>query len=92
MSQTSQAPSAAPEEGAGQAPSDRSTEFVAVQGGAETTSAGALLITAYVAMWALVFGFVWLSSRKQRALDTRIRDLEATLRRVEGGAATSFES
>jgi CcmD family protein len=64
---------------------ERSTEFVAVQGGTETTSAPALLIAAYVVMWALVFAFVWLTSRKQRALDARLSELEAALRRVEGG-------
>ncbi len=64
---------------------ERSTEFVAVQGGTETTSAPALLIAAYVVMWALVFAFVWFTSRKQRALDARLSELEVALRRVEGG-------
>lgn len=73
---------------------DRSTEFVAVQGGAETSSASGLLVAAYVVMWALVFGFVWLTSRRQRALDARIAELEAALRRHSGGgsAAPSAES
>jgi hypothetical protein len=31
-------------------PSARSTEFVAVQGGGDTTSAAALLVTAYIVM------------------------------------------
>jgi CcmD family protein len=68
---------------------ERSTEFVAVQGGTETTSASALLIAAYVVMWALVFGFVWLTSRKQRTLDARLSELEAALRRVESGPGAS---
>ena len=78
---TTQGPAAA------QAPTveERSTEFVAVQGGAETTSASSLLVAAYIIMWALVFAFVWLSSRKQRTLDARLSELEAALRRVEGG-------
>jgi CcmD family protein len=81
MNQETAAPSPA------QAPTveERSTEFVAVQGGTETTSAPALLIAAYVVMWALVFAFVWLTSRKQRTLDARLSDLEVALRRVEGG-------
>lgn len=72
----------------GQTPTvqDRSTEFVAVQGGTETTSASTLLIAAYVAMWALVFGFVWLTSRRQRALDARLTELEGALRRHGDGS------
>jgi CcmD family protein len=60
-------------------PSARSTEFVAVQGGGETTSAAALLITAYIAMWAILLGFVLLSWRRQARVETRISELEKAL-------------
>jgi len=60
-------------------PSARSTEFIAVQGGGETTSAAALLITAYVVMWALLLGFVFLSWRRQGRVETRISELERAL-------------
>jgi len=60
-------------------PSARSTEFVAVQGGGDTTSAAALLITAYIVMWALLLGFVWLSWRRQGKVETRISELEKAL-------------
>lgn len=59
--------------------SDRSTEFIATTGGAETTSAESLLITAYILMWLLVFGFVWASWRRQNRLDSRLDDLEKAL-------------
>jgi CcmD family protein len=60
-------------------PSARSTEFVPVQGGGETTSAAGLLITAYVVMWALLLGFVFLSWRRQGRVETRISELEKAL-------------
>ncbi len=60
-------------------PSARSTEFVPVQGGNETTSAASLLITAYVVMWALLLGFVFLSWRRQGRVETRIAELEKAL-------------
>ena len=60
-------------------PSARSTEFVPVQGGNDTTSAAALLITAYVVMWALLLGFVLLSWRRQARVETRISELEKAL-------------
>ncbi|NLE87890.1 MAG: CcmD family protein [Myxococcales bacterium] len=62
---------------------DRSTEFVPVEGGRDTTSAEALLVTAYAAMWIAVFLFVWLTSRRQRNLDARLGEVEAALQRLE---------
>jgi CcmD family protein len=69
--------------GPGETATDRSSEFVAVEGGAETTSAAGLLIAGYSVMWALVFGFVWLSSVRQKALNARLTDLEQALKRAE---------
>jgi CcmD family protein len=60
-------------------PSARSTEFVAVQGGGDTTSAAMLLVTAYIVMWALLLGFVFLSWRRQGRVESRISELEKSL-------------
>jgi CcmD family protein len=60
-------------------PSARSTEFVAVQGGGDTTSAATLLVTAYIVMWALLLGFVFLSWRRQGRVESRISELEKSL-------------
>ena len=60
-------------------PANRSTEFVAVEGGKETTSAEALLVSAYVVMWAILFGFLWFGFRRQQKLETRLGDLEKAL-------------
>ncbi len=60
-------------------PSARSTEFVPVTGGGETTSAASLLITAYIVMWALLLGFVLMSWRRQGRVETRISELEKAL-------------
>jgi CcmD family protein len=60
-------------------PSSRSTEFVAVQGGGETTSAASLLISAYMVMWAVLLGFVYFSWRRQGRVEVRISELEKAL-------------
>ena len=60
-------------------PNDRSTEFVPVEGGTETTSAGTMLVIAYLFMWAILIGFVLLSWLKQKRLDRRVSELERAL-------------
>ena len=69
-------------------PSSRSTEFVPVQGGNDTTSAAGLLIAAYVLMWGLLLGFVWLSWRRQARVETRITELEKA---IASGVAQSSQ-
>lgn len=59
------------------------TEFVPVAGGADTTSAEALLVIAYIAMWCLFFGFVALTQRRQRTLTEKVSELEQALKRAE---------
>lgn len=71
---------------------DRRSEFVPVGPGGETSSAEALLITAYMLMWALIFGLIFLSQRRQRAMDIRLTELEATLRKLDQqGSGTTDE-
>lgn len=60
---------------------DRSTEFVAVSGNEETTSATTLLVAAYAAMWLLILLFVWQSWRRQARLDKRLDELARALER-----------
>jgi hypothetical protein len=61
-------------------PESRSTEFVPVTGGPqETSSAEALLITAYVLMWAILMGFLFLTFRRQAAVDKRLGELERSV-------------
>jgi hypothetical protein len=69
----------APVTGVSKDPDARSTEFVAVTGGGETTSAAGLLIGAYLVMWALLLGFIFLSWRRQSRVDMRIVELEKAL-------------
>ena len=66
------------------APEDRSTEFVAVQGGNDGTSAESLLVTAYLVMWAALLAFVFMTWRKQGALEQRIAKLDETMRKSAG--------
>lgn len=59
---------------------DRSQEFKPVTGGStETSSAEGLLITAYVLMWAILMGFLFVTFRRQAAVDKRLSDLERAL-------------
>jgi hypothetical protein len=64
-------------------PEQRSQEFVPVEGGTETTSAGTMLVVAYLVMWAILLGFVLSSWRRQRRIDTRIAELERALGQSE---------
>ncbi len=61
------------------APEGRATEFVAVQGGGDTTSASTLLVTAYVVMWALLIGFLVLGWRRQQRIEARLGELDRAL-------------
>jgi len=65
-------------EGTAQKPEDRSTQFVPVEGG-ETTSAGTMLVVAYLLMWAILIGFVFTSWIRQKKLDARLAELERAL-------------
>ncbi|HEX3595555.1 MAG TPA: CcmD family protein [Polyangiaceae bacterium] len=68
----------------GKSPEDRSTEFVAVQGGNEGTSAEGLLVAAYLLMWAALLAFVFLTWRKQGTLERRLAKLDDELRKAAG--------
>jgi CcmD family protein len=59
-----------------QGPDERSTEFVAVEGGQESTSAEALLVSAYAVMWVLLLAFVFFTFRRQQAVESRLAELE----------------
>jgi|HubBroStandDraft_3_1064219.scaffolds.fasta_scaffold748264_2 hypothetical protein len=67
---------AAPKEGA---PSDRSTTFQAVQGEPEHYNGATLLVTAYVALWAILLLWVGLAWRRQSALHVRLAELEKVI-------------
>lgn len=74
-------PSITPTATAPLTPADRSTEFVAVQGGAEGTSAETLLVAAYLVMWAILLFFLLLTWRKQSRIEARLSDIDAALKR-----------
>lgn len=70
-------------EGTALTPEGRSTEFVAVSGGAETTSAEVVLVTAYALMWIAVLVFIFLTWKKQNLLATRLVELHEKLRAAQ---------
>jgi CcmD family protein len=72
------------EQETGKTPEDRSTQFVPVQGGNESTSAEGLLVAAYLIMWAALVTFIFLTWRKQGALEKRIERLDDTLKKSIG--------
>jgi hypothetical protein len=59
----------------------RSTEFQAVEGGAEMVSGGTLLVEAYVALWLILLGFLLVSWRRQGRIDQRVDELEKAVAR-----------
>jgi CcmD family protein len=81
----SQVPSVAPS--AATTPDERSTSFQPVQGGSELQSGERLLVEAYSVVWILLFGFLWLSWRRQRRIDQRIELLERALTEARHKAA-----
>jgi hypothetical protein len=60
-------------------PEDRKTEFVAVTGGRESTSAEVLLVSAYGIMWIFLLGFLWLGWRRASQLRQKLDQLERAL-------------
>jgi CcmD family protein len=54
----------------------RPTEFVAVEGGSDNMSGETLLVEAYAALWVILFGFVFVSWRRQSRIDARVAELE----------------
>ena len=72
-----------PTQGTSKRPEDRSAEFVAVEGGKETANAGTLLVAAYLVMWALLLGFVYIGWRRSQRLALRLDSLEKALDRHE---------
>ena len=68
------------------APDSRAGEYVAVQGGAETRSGETLLVEAYIVLWVILMGWIYLLWRKQAALAERLDDLERTIDRAAASA------
>ncbi len=60
-------------------PEDRKTEFVAVTGGKESTSAEVLLVSAYSIMWLFLLAFLWLGWRRISLLRQKLERLESSL-------------
>jgi hypothetical protein len=61
-------------------PNDRATTFQAVQGNqGEQYSGGVLLVSAYAALWIVIFAWLALVWRKQSALTARLEGLERVL-------------
>ena len=65
-------------------PSQRSTEFHAVDGGAEVMSGETLLVEAYAALWVILFGFIFVSWRRQSRIDARVSELERLVAQGQG--------
>ena len=61
-------------------PAVRGTGFTAVEPRAtEASSAMPTLVAAYVLMWLLLLGFVWLVARRQARTEARLSELEQAL-------------
>ena len=76
----------APPPAANAAPTDRATEFTAVDPTAEQYSGSVLVVEAYAAIWVILMGWIYLLWRKQAALAERLDDLERTIDRAAASA------
>lgn len=66
--------------------SAKPTEFRATEGGPEIASGSTLLVEAYAIVWVVILGFLFVSWRRQKALEQRIGDLERALASKPGAA------
>jgi len=66
-------------------PEERAMGFEPVAGGGDTTSAGVMLVAAYLVFWVLLVGFIWLSWRKLGKMEARVAGLERMLGPTDGG-------
>ena len=66
---------------------DRSTEFQPVEGGTDTSSAGALLTAAYILMWLAVFVFVWMTAKRLKSIDARVTELGSALKKADAASS-----
>lgn len=64
-------------------PDARATQFVPVEGGADSVDANGLMVAAYLLMWLAILGLVLMGWLKQRALDGRLQRLEGALDQAE---------
>jgi hypothetical protein len=76
--QASIAPAPAPAPTAS-TPDDRATSFQAVEGGTESRSGETLLVEAYVVLWVILMGWLYLTWRRQSTLGAQLDDLEKTI-------------
>jgi len=78
-------PTASAAPSASAAPGDH-TSFRPFEGGNEMQSGEWLMVEAYAAIWIIVFGFVFFSWRRQKAIDARVEVLEGAIAKVKAGA------
>jgi hypothetical protein len=67
-------------------------EFKPTTGGQNLQSGEKLLVEAYAIIWVLAFALMFFSWRRQRALDTRVTELETLLARARKDAPPAKKS
>ena len=66
----------------------RATDFHPVSGEPEMRSGEQLLVEAYALIWLFLLAWLVIVWRKQNAVTTRLRDLEAAITRAETASAS----
>ncbi|HTV22847.1 MAG TPA: hypothetical protein VMG12_29355 [Polyangiaceae bacterium] len=65
------------------APSERSTQFVPVEGGTSNASdAGTFMVAAYVLMWLCTVFFILHTWRKTRSVEARMSELQKAIAKL----------
>jgi hypothetical protein len=78
--------SAAP---ASSTPDDRATAFQPTEGGGEVRSGETLLVEAYVVLWLILMGWLYLTWRRQSSLSAQLDDLEKTIDKAAAASSAS---
>ena len=68
----------------GSTPDDRAQTFQPVEGGGEQRSGATLMVEAYVVLWVILMGWIFLLWRKQSGLHARLDELEKAIDAADG--------
>jgi hypothetical protein len=64
-------------------PSERSTQFVPVEGGtSQASDAGTFMVAAYVLMWLCAVFFILHTWRKTRSVEARMNELQKAIAKI----------
>lgn len=67
---------------------NRASTFQPVEGGGETRSGELLLVEAYVVLWLILFGWLFLLRKKTTVIESRLAEIDGALQKAEARTAS----